>query len=80
MSDIKKPWLLVGWDTFAREPYPVSKHATEQECRAAARDFLRDLEIKQPSEQSGGQQGIQDQVFILGPQGKQYRYCSPLDA
>ena len=46
----------------------------------AARDFLRTLEIHQPSEQSGGQDGLQDHVFILGPAGEQYRYEQPLDA
>ena len=80
MDTSEKRWRLVGWDTFASEAYPVSLHATEQECRVAAREFLRSLEIQQPSEQSGGQDGIQDHVFILGPQGEQYRYEQPLDA
>jgi len=80
MKDIEKPWQLVGWDTFESEAYPVSRHASEQECRAAARAFLRALEVHQPSEQSGGQDGIQDRVFILGPTGEHYRYEQPLDA
>jgi len=73
-------WQLVGWDTFASEEYPISRHATERECRAAARDYLRDLELQQPSERSGGQEGIQDQVFIAGPRGVRYRYERELDA
>lgn len=80
MEDVDMPWQLVGWDTFESEAYPVSRHATEQECRAAAREFLRTLEIHQPSEQSGGQDGIQDRVFILGPTGEHYRYEQALDA
>lgn len=80
MSDYEKPWQLVGWDTFESEAYPVSRHTTEQECRAAARAFLRELEIQQPSEQSGGQDGIQDRVFIVGPTGEHYRYEQTLDA
>jgi hypothetical protein len=80
MSDNEKVWQLVGWDTFDCEAYPVSRHATEKECRDAAREFLRALEIHQPSEQSGGQDGIQDHVFILGPTGEQYRYERTLDA
>jgi hypothetical protein len=80
MEDSNKTWQLVGWDTFASEAYPVSRHASEQECRAAAREFLRSLEIHQPSEQSGGQDGIQDRVFILGPAGQHYRYERALDA
>jgi hypothetical protein len=80
MNSSEKLWRLVGWDTFASEAYPVSRHATEHECRAAAREFLRALEIQQPSEQSGGQDGIQDRVFILGPDGEQYQYERPSDA
>jgi endonuclease YncB( thermonuclease family) len=80
MTDNEKPWRLVGWDTFDSEPYPVSIHATEQECRAAAREFLRQLELHQPSELSGGQEGLQDHVFILGPSGETYRYERVADA
>lgn len=80
MNDNEKFWQLVGWDTFESEAYPVSRHATEQECRAAAREFLRALELHQPSEQSGGQDGIQDRVFILSPTGEHYRYEEVLDA
>ena len=80
MENNAKQWRLVGWDTFASEAYPVSRHATEQECRDAAREFLRELETHQPSEQSGGQDGIQDRVFILGPQGEHYRYERAMDA
>ena len=62
-----KPWKVVGWDTFAGDDYPVSQHATEKEAQQAAQEFLREIECQQPSERSGGQDGIQDQVSISGP-------------
>lgn len=74
------PWQLVGWDAFSGDEYPVSQHATEQACQDAARDYLRSLELQQPSESSGGQDGIQDQIFIVGPGGVRYRYERVLDA
>jgi hypothetical protein len=70
----KSRWRVVGWDTFASEEYPVSKHATEVEAKEAARQFLRDVEREQPSASSGGQSGIQDQVFIIGPDKIRYRF------
>jgi len=73
-------WQLVGWDAFSNEQYSVSRHFTELECRAAAREYLRELERQQPSEDSGGQGGLQDQVFIVGPGGVRYRYERELDA
>ena len=74
------PWQLWGLDTFSNETYRVSQHATEQECRAAAREYMRDIELQQPSETSGGQEGIQDQLFIVGPSGVRYRYERVPDA
>jgi hypothetical protein len=67
-----KPWKVVGWDTFAGDDYPVSQHATEKEAQEAAQEFLRDSERQQPSERSGGQDGIQDQAYILGPDRVSY--------
>lgn len=72
-----KVWTLVGWDTFASEGYPLSEnaeHSSETAAREAARARLRDLEITQPSAQSGGQTGIQDQVWIVRPDGSKYRF------
>jgi hypothetical protein len=67
-------WRVIGWDTFAREDYPVSAHATEEEAKEAARQFLRDIERHQPSASSGGQSGIQDRVYIVGPDGTRCRF------
>jgi hypothetical protein len=74
------PWQLWGLDTFSHDTYPISRHANEAECLAAAREYLRELEGQQPSEQSGGQDGIQDQIFIVGPNGTRYRYERVFDA
>jgi hypothetical protein len=41
--------------------------------KAAARE-LRELERMQPTAQSGGQEGIQDQVCIITPDGTRYRF------
>jgi hypothetical protein len=67
-----KPWKVVGWDTFAGDDYPVSQHATEKEAQQAAQDYLREIEREQPSERSGGQDGIQDQAYIVGPNRVSY--------
>jgi hypothetical protein len=65
-------WKVIGWDTFAGEEYPISQHETEGEARLAAQSYLRKLERDQPTVSSGGQDGIQDQVFVAGP-GVRYR-------
>ena len=67
------PWAVVGRDAFGGEDYPISNHATEAEARAAAEEFLDVLEREQPAAQSGGQDGIQDRVFIVSPNGHHYR-------
>jgi hypothetical protein len=76
----KEPWAVIGWDAFASEEYLLSHHATEAESKAAAREHLRQLELDQPSEESGGPSGIQDRVFIVGPGGVRYEYERVLDS
>ena len=81
MSDAEdSPWQLWGRDAFSTDMYWVSSHGTEAECLAAAREYLRELEDQQPSERSGGQDGIQDRIFIVGPNGTRHRYERVLDA
>jgi len=81
MSDTDEgPWQLWGLDTFSNDTYRVSCHGTEAECLAAAREYLRELEEQQPSELSGGQDGIQDRLYIVGPNGVRYLYERVLDA
>ena len=67
-------WQLEGWDTFAGERYPLpGRYRSRKRAEAAARRQLKRLERMQPSEASGGQDGIQDQVYVLGPDGERYR-------
>jgi hypothetical protein len=73
------PWKLEGYDTFEGGDdafYPLDgEYATEAEARQAARARLVELERTQPSATSGGQGqfGIQDQVFIVAPNGSKTR-------
>jgi hypothetical protein len=70
-------WKLQGYDTFAREDYPVpGEYRSEAEAQKAARKRLELLEQRQPSASSGGQKpdGIQDRVYIIRPDGTGYRY------
>ncbi len=63
-------WRLRGYDAFAGEWYPLpgiflSKGAAIR----AAHKRLKQLEKAQPSKISGGQDGIQDQVYLVCPDG-----------
>ncbi len=70
-------WKLRGHDTFANEDYPLEgEFDTEHDAIMAARLRLRDLEITQPSETSGGQAGIQDHVYVIRPDGTRFRVQS----
>lgn len=59
-------WKLEGYDTFEGKSYPIkgSFHSREKAMKAAKRE-LKKLEKSQPSKHSGGQSGIQDQVYII---------------
>jgi len=68
-------WKLEGYDTFAGEVYPIEGTWRSQEAaEKAAATVLKKLEKQQPPLQSGGQEGIQDQVYIIRPDGTRYRY------
>jgi hypothetical protein len=68
-------WTLEGYDTFSDERYPISgAFDSEESARAAADGILDELERQQPSSSSGGQEGIQDRVYIIRPDGTAYRY------
>ena len=68
-------WKLIGYDTFAGEWYDLSgSYPSEASARRAAQRQLCKLEKLQPSAQSGGQSGIQDQIYIVRPDGSHYRY------
>lgn len=72
MSDGK--WKLEGYDTFSREGYPLpGEYDTEDAAMTAAKKRLEYLERTQPSESSGGQGGVQDQVYLIRPDGTKFR-------
>lgn len=68
-------WKLEGWDTFSMESYSIKgEYDNEEMARDAARKELIKVEEWQPTATSGGQYGIQDQVYIVGPDGSKYRF------
>ena len=68
-----KTWELRGYDAFAQEWYPLPGcFLSEEEALRAARHWLSELERMQPSAHSGGQQGIQDRVYVVRPDGSLY--------
>lgn len=74
-------WRLERWDTFSLETYPLEgEFNTEKETQDAARLHLAQLEMTQPSEDTGGQEedGIQDQVYIVRPDGTKYRFVEAM--
>jgi len=63
-------WWLEGYDTYAQDSYHLpGTYWTRERAEKAARRHLKKLERAQPSEISGGQDGIQDQVYVRGPDG-----------
>jgi hypothetical protein len=69
-------WHLLGYDPFALEYYPLpGEYPSQQEAEKAARARLRDLEVLQPTQTSGGQAywGIQDRVYVVRPDDTMYR-------
>lgn len=71
----KGDWEVVGYDTFDREFYPLYDCVSEEVALALGIRYLKHLEATQPAAFSGGQAalGIQDRVFIIRPDGTQYR-------
>ncbi len=71
----KKGWGLEGYDTFKEEFYPLDgRFSSEESARNAARERLKKLEKTQPTESTGGQDGVQDRVYIIRPDGSKYRF------
>ncbi|GBE44068.1 hypothetical protein BMS3Bbin10_02153 [bacterium BMS3Bbin10] len=67
-------WFLEGQDSFGGHDYPIpGKYRTREAAVRAAKRYLRKLERMQPSDISGGQAGIQDQVYVRGPGGQSIR-------
>ena len=62
----KPGWRLVGYDSFADEPYPIAGiYATKAETQAAARAYEAKIERTQPRAQAGN---LQDKVYVLAPE------------
>lgn len=67
-------WFIEGWDTLGGHDYPIpGKYKTEDAALRAAKKYLKKLERTQPADISGGQEGIQDQVYVRGPDGQSIR-------
>lgn len=67
-------WRLLGYDTFAREEYPLpGEYDSEAEAVNGAMKRLEEMEKLQPSHHSGGQDGIQDRVYVIRPDGTIFR-------
>ena len=71
---LQRPWQLAGWDTFAGHWYAIPGRYRSRACalRAARRELAR-IEKMQPTATSGGPDGIQDHVYIVGPDGARER-------
>ena len=61
-------WHVMGHDTFDGEDYPLALNIDDlPTATMLAIANQRYLEIVQPSATSGGQEGIQDRVFVVHP-------------
>lgn len=70
---MRQIFKLVGYDTFSNEWYDLEKFSTEKKARDAGIKRIEELSISQPARSSGGQSGIQDQVYIEYADGKRLR-------
>lgn len=70
-------WKLLGYDTFSGEDYSLAgAYISQRSAEQAAEAQLKELQQTQPDSETGGQdeQGIQDRVFVVRPDGTKYRY------
>jgi len=68
------PFKLLGFDTLDVEWYYLDgEYAMISDAYAAAYARFDELEREQPSRGSGGQDGIQDQVWLVPPIGPRQR-------
>ena len=67
-------WWLEGWDTFGGHSYSIAgRYRSQEAAMRAAKRQLSKLEKLQPTSSSGGQDGIQDQIYVRGPNGESVR-------
>jgi hypothetical protein len=63
-------WTLGGTDQFDGTDYSIpGQHFSEEDAITAAKKRCRSVERSQPSEHSGGPQGIQDLTYVVKPTG-----------
>lgn len=70
-------WRLQGYDAYDGGFYSLpGQFTSELDAQKAALSKLKEIEGTQPTEDTDGQndEGIQDRVFILRPDGTQYRF------
>jgi hypothetical protein len=82
-TKLNKKWRIKGYDTFEGGDafYPLcGSYKNQQAAERAAQKRLDVLEATQPSYDSGGQglDGIQDHVYVVRPDGSQYRFFMPM--
>ncbi len=67
-------WRLEGFDTSAREEYPISgDYDSEADAVAAAENRMEQIEKHPPSVPSGEQEGLQDRIYVVRPDGSKFR-------
>ena len=55
----KGMWRVVGWDTFAREDYPIGSYPTRELAEAAAREAERRVAYQD--------EALRDRISIIPP-------------
>lgn len=69
-------WRLEGWDAFGGHAYAIpGRYRTRRQAQRAAERELAKLESMQPTALSGGQSGLQDQIFVVAPDGQRIQVC-----
>ena len=67
-------WKLRGYDAFAHERYSIpGEFDSENDAMAAARAYLDELERLQPGAKNEGPYGLQDHVYVIRPDGTEFR-------
>ncbi|OGQ22124.1 MAG: hypothetical protein A2138_22955 [Deltaproteobacteria bacterium RBG_16_71_12] len=67
-------WRIEGYDTFSGEEYDLGgEFPSEAEAERSAQERLKEIEETQPASSSGGQEGIQDRVYVIAPDGSRRR-------
>lgn len=74
---MEQKWRIEGYDAFDGELYSISgQYDSREEAEKAALEEYKKTEYLQPTESSGGQfnDGIQDRIYIINPEGEKIRF------